>query len=55
MLHAVDAGDESKMSTGMQVKARWAPEPQGSILDLAVLRAGMPERATRDATHRHVR
>jgi uncharacterized OB-fold protein len=35
MLHAVDAGDESKMSTGMHVKARWAPEPQGSILDLA--------------------
>ena len=35
MLHAVDAGDESKMSTGMHVKARWAPEPKGSILDLA--------------------
>ena len=35
MLHAVDAGDESKMSTGMKVKARWADEPQGSILDLA--------------------
>jgi uncharacterized OB-fold protein len=35
MLHAVDAGDESKMSTGMKVKARWAPEPSGSILDLA--------------------
>ena len=35
MLHAVDAEDESKMSTGMRVKARWADEPQGSILDLA--------------------
>lgn len=35
MLHVVDAGDESKMSTGMRVKARWADEPQGSILDLA--------------------
>ena len=34
MLHAVDAGDESKMSSGMQVKARWAPEATGSILDL---------------------
>ena len=34
MLHAVDAGDASKMSTGMKVKARWADEPQGSILDL---------------------
>lgn len=35
MLHAVDAGDESKMSTGMRVKARWADEPSGSILDLS--------------------
>jgi hypothetical protein len=35
MLHVVDAGDESRMSTGMRVKARWAPDPQGSILDLA--------------------
>lgn len=35
MLHALDAGDESKMSTGMRVKARWAPESSGSILDLA--------------------
>jgi uncharacterized OB-fold protein len=34
MLHAVDAGDESAMSIGMTVKARWASEPQGSILDL---------------------
>lgn len=34
MLHAVDAGDESRMSSGMTVKARWAPEPRGSILDL---------------------
>ncbi len=35
MLHAVDAGDEAKMSTGMRVKARWSDEPRGSILDLA--------------------
>ena len=35
MLHAVDAGAESKMSTGMKVKARWASEATGSILDLA--------------------
>jgi uncharacterized OB-fold protein len=34
MLHVVDAGDASEMATGMQVKARWAPEPRGSILDL---------------------
>ena len=35
LLHVVDAGDESKMSTGMRVTPRWAPEPKGSILDLA--------------------
>jgi len=34
MLHAVDAGDESKMKTGMRVQPRWAAEPQGSIRDL---------------------
>lgn len=34
MLHVVDAGDESKMATGMKVKARWADDPKGSILDL---------------------
>ena len=35
MLHAVDAGEESNMATGMRVKARWADDPQGSILDIA--------------------
>lgn len=35
LLHAVDAGAESAMSTGMRVRARWADEPQGGILDLA--------------------
>jgi hypothetical protein len=35
MLHAVDAGDAAKMSTGMRVVPRWAEEPVGSILDLA--------------------
>ena len=35
MLHAVDAGDESQMSTGMRVVPRWSDEPTGSILDLA--------------------
>lgn len=34
MLHAVDA-DESKMKTGMRVKARWKPERVGSVLDIA--------------------
>jgi len=35
MLHAVDAGDESKMATGMRVTPRWSDAPTGSILDLA--------------------
>jgi uncharacterized OB-fold protein len=34
LLHAVDAGDEAKMSTGMRVTPRWAAEPKGSILDI---------------------
>lgn len=37
MLHVVDAGDESKMSTGMQVKARWSDDSVGSILDLVFI------------------
>ena len=34
MLHAVDAGDESKMATGMRVKVRWAAEP---VPDMAAI------------------
>jgi uncharacterized OB-fold protein len=34
MLHAVDAGDESSMRTGMRVRARWAAEPEGGIRDI---------------------
>jgi len=34
LMHAVDAGEESRMSTGMRVQPRWAAEPKGSILDL---------------------
>lgn len=34
MLHAVDAGGESRMSTGMRVRARWRDEPQGDIHDI---------------------
>ena len=33
MLHAVDAGSEERMSTGMRVKARWAKETSGAITD----------------------
>ncbi len=32
-LHVVDAGSETKMSTGMRVQARWADETKGSITD----------------------
>ena len=35
MLHAVDAGSESAMHTGMRVRARFADEPKGGIRDLA--------------------
>jgi uncharacterized OB-fold protein len=34
MLAAVDAGDASRMSTGLRVRARWADERVGSIRDL---------------------
>jgi uncharacterized OB-fold protein len=34
MLHAVDTGDESKMSTGMRVRARFADEREGRIQDI---------------------
>ena len=34
MLHAVDAGTESVMSTGMRVRVRWAFDPQGGIRDI---------------------
>ena len=34
MLHAVDAGDESKMATGMRVQARWRDNPTGDIYDI---------------------
>jgi uncharacterized protein len=34
LLHAVDAGDETKMTTGMRVQPRWREERTGHILDL---------------------
>jgi uncharacterized OB-fold protein len=33
-LHAVDAGDESAMKTGMRVRARWRAETVGHINDI---------------------
>lgn len=35
LLHAVDAGEATVMSTGMRVRARWADERTGRIQDLA--------------------
>jgi uncharacterized OB-fold protein len=35
MLHAVDAGDIGKMSSGMRVSARFAAERSGNIRDIA--------------------
>jgi uncharacterized OB-fold protein len=35
MLHAVDAGDIGKMSSGMRVSARFAEARSGSIRDIA--------------------
>jgi len=35
MLHAVDAGSESRMHTGMRVKVRWRAERVGEIQDIA--------------------
>ncbi len=35
MLHAVDAGSMSSISTGSRVKVRWAIEPLGGITDIA--------------------
>ena len=34
LLHAVDAGDESNMKTGMRVTPRWRTERTGHILDI---------------------
>ena len=34
LLHAVDAGSEAKMKTGMRVRARWAPQTEGTIRDI---------------------
>lgn len=35
LLHAVDAGDPSRMRSGLRVRPRWRAETAGSILDLA--------------------
>ena len=35
MLHAVDAGDESRMRTGLRVRPRWRAETKGELGDVA--------------------
>lgn len=35
LLHTVDAGDESKMATGMRVRVRWRESTAGEIHDIA--------------------
>ena len=35
MLHAVDAGREDAMATGMRVRIRWRDEREGQITDIA--------------------
>jgi uncharacterized OB-fold protein len=34
MLHVVDAGDESRMATGMRVRVKWRDERVGEIQDI---------------------
>jgi uncharacterized OB-fold protein len=34
LLHAVDAGDESRMRAGLRVLPRWRDDPQGDIHDI---------------------
>lgn len=35
LLHAVDAGSEERMRTGLRVRARWSDEPRGDIRGIA--------------------
>lgn len=39
LLHIIDAPNESDIKTGMRVRARWADETSGSILDIACFEA----------------
>lgn len=40
MLHAVDAGGEAAMSTGMRVRVRWRAERTGELSDIACFEPG---------------
>ncbi len=39
LLHAVDAGDSSRMATGMRVKVRWRQQRSGAIGDIECFEA----------------
>jgi uncharacterized OB-fold protein len=52
LLHAVDAGDASRMRTGMRVRARWRDETEGSIRDIACFEPEQAEGAQRAAGER---
>lgn len=43
MLHAVDAGDEARMRTGMRVRARWRSERVGHIRDIECFEPEPPD------------
>ena len=45
MLHVVDAGDESRMATGMRVRVKWRDERVGEIQDIACFVPEAPEEA----------
>ena len=42
LLHAVDAGDEARMSTGMRVRPRWRDETLGEIHDIVCFEPEAP-------------
>jgi uncharacterized OB-fold protein len=50
LVHAVDAGAESAMRTGMLVKARWAQETRGHITDIECFEPLLADRAGRPVT-----
>jgi uncharacterized OB-fold protein len=50
MLHAVDAGSASEMSTGMRVRPRWAASPAGHITDIECFEPAAAEPAGNGAS-----
>ncbi len=42
MVHAVDAGTEANMQTGMRVRLRWAEKREGTIQDIACFEPVLP-------------